>query len=598
MNIGNMVDSPKWGPADENRKFLKNHSLFKGYSGIDALAKKFIEIKKPANSALINEGEEESEFYIVKEGRLEVTLESKHLSFLEKGEYCGEMTPFLGAKRSADITAVEDTRLLMLQKADFDDLLQDEWILESFIKETVKRIKKGNTNLAANSDITNTTTTQEKKSGSKMQKCSFKRAVQWEKGDEEAIKKSIFNNVPPAILRLYSTVAEVPKGYPLIEKGEDGKALYLILSGEVEVHDGLYKIGNKGIGKDVGMMSLVTEKKTCASIITISKTRLLKIESNEFLMIKKGNIPFLRIVLTELFQDLLNDNKKNKREKVSEKEVKEADANNNANNNENKNFSSPRGLARSISKTRLGRSLSDKFSRSHEKKSAYLEFSWKEPKDTKLPILSIKLEETLRSWLPEQGVIPNVVTINGETFFNRTLNAMGNSRHEFFKNLLNKIYMAGIDPDINISRVEEQTEALLKHVKTDEKNALLDDPKLVKCLNILRLCTINSWAYADQIIRIQFPNFKVKKLMGMEYYVKVNPKGYNGAVIKSSYAFFTEGKEIAEVPFFWKLFIEDEKVSGLLNNPEEIEFKPDASEHERRELRRSFSAPAANLNNS
>ena len=114
-------------PAD-----LKKHSYFSGLSddSLGMLAKKFSAVTVPRGTEVIKEGDPADLFYFVKQGRLEVSKNTKHgsakLSIIGSGQGFGEIALITCAQRSATVRAINETVLYQLPKAEFEVLMQRE----------------------------------------------------------------------------------------------------------------------------------------------------------------------------------------------------------------------------------------------------------------------------------------------------------------------------------------------------------------------------------------------------------------------------------------------------------------------------------------
>jgi CRP-like cAMP-binding protein len=92
------------------------------------IAVKFQEREFPANKVIFKQGDKPDGFYIVYKGRVKVTRpasnnEERVLIWLTAADYFGEEALFENRLRSATITAMEDTILLFLTRAHFEELL-------------------------------------------------------------------------------------------------------------------------------------------------------------------------------------------------------------------------------------------------------------------------------------------------------------------------------------------------------------------------------------------------------------------------------------------------------------------------------------------
>ena len=76
----------------------------------------------PAGTQIIEEGTEGDSFFIVVSGSLKITRNGRLLNVIEPGEIIGEMA-YIDAERrmrTADVTAISDTRLVIFPNAALD----------------------------------------------------------------------------------------------------------------------------------------------------------------------------------------------------------------------------------------------------------------------------------------------------------------------------------------------------------------------------------------------------------------------------------------------------------------------------------------------
>lgn len=91
--------------------------------------------------------------FIIYKGRVKVTRTSDDgreviLSILEGGDFFGEMSLLDGKTRSASVTAIEDSELLLLRRGDFLQILEDfPTIAIALLKELAGRLRKSDTQI-------------------------------------------------------------------------------------------------------------------------------------------------------------------------------------------------------------------------------------------------------------------------------------------------------------------------------------------------------------------------------------------------------------------------------------------------------------------
>lgn len=89
------------------------------------------------------ENDEPDFIYFVKSGRVSVTIQkftvSEKIATLGPGDYFGELAVLVGERRTATVTADEDSELLQVDKAEFLEFLKSNPELEAQISEIVAR---------------------------------------------------------------------------------------------------------------------------------------------------------------------------------------------------------------------------------------------------------------------------------------------------------------------------------------------------------------------------------------------------------------------------------------------------------------------------
>jgi CRP-like cAMP-binding protein len=127
-------------PPQEGRRLLAGHSLFADLppADLDCLLSHSRPVLFTAGEAIVREGASGRSLYQVISGRVEVEKEVQpgrilHVAELGPGEVFGEMTLFQGSARSATVRALEDSRLLRVDRAGVRELLErDPALLERF----------------------------------------------------------------------------------------------------------------------------------------------------------------------------------------------------------------------------------------------------------------------------------------------------------------------------------------------------------------------------------------------------------------------------------------------------------------------------------
>lgn len=102
---------------------------------------------------ILIEEESGNTLFIIQEGRVKVSRMSDDgreviLTILQKGDFFGELSLLDGKARSASVTAIENTEILLLRRGDFMSLLEEyPQISISLLKELAARIRKSDTQI-------------------------------------------------------------------------------------------------------------------------------------------------------------------------------------------------------------------------------------------------------------------------------------------------------------------------------------------------------------------------------------------------------------------------------------------------------------------
>lgn len=125
---------------------IKNNEVFKGLANEDIEVVAALAVPKtvPKNTLLINEGDDSSSMYIIKAGKVNVTLSNEEgkeiiLGTLYQGDHFGEISLLDGKPRSANIITLEKCELIILHKSGFYDLLIDKPLIAMGIIEYLCR---------------------------------------------------------------------------------------------------------------------------------------------------------------------------------------------------------------------------------------------------------------------------------------------------------------------------------------------------------------------------------------------------------------------------------------------------------------------------
>ena len=100
----------------------------------------------------------------------------------------------------------------------------------------------------------------------------------------------------------------VEKGQMIIKKGDAGDYMYIIQSGEVQIHDNEHKIAVLRSKDFLGEMSLLDAESRSASATAITDCYLLKLDQEPFYELLSNNFEVTRGVIKTLCKRLRNQN--------------------------------------------------------------------------------------------------------------------------------------------------------------------------------------------------------------------------------------------------------------------------------------------------
>ncbi len=129
----------------EKLLFLKEIELFQSLSHEDLaqVAQIAIEVEAERNETIIVEGDLGDSLYLILQGRVQIHKDNQPLAVLGEKEPIGEMGILDSAPRSASVTAMDDLRMLKIDREDFHELMADRLeIAQGVIKVLLTRLRR------------------------------------------------------------------------------------------------------------------------------------------------------------------------------------------------------------------------------------------------------------------------------------------------------------------------------------------------------------------------------------------------------------------------------------------------------------------------
>jgi CRP-like cAMP-binding protein len=109
------------------RERIKNIPLFSGLSDreLRSLAHRAEQVPLPSGTAVVTEGQNGVEFFVLMSGSAKVTRRGRTVGKLAPGDSFGELALLAGTPRRATVTTTEPSELMVLVRSDLVALLDD-----------------------------------------------------------------------------------------------------------------------------------------------------------------------------------------------------------------------------------------------------------------------------------------------------------------------------------------------------------------------------------------------------------------------------------------------------------------------------------------
>jgi CRP-like cAMP-binding protein len=112
--------------VDAKAELISRAPLFAGCSEEDlrTIAQIATEADFGSEEVLFEQGDAGGKFFVLLDGRVDVSRDGKPIDTLGSGDFFGEIALITKAPRNATVTAIEPLRTLVIEAEDFRDLLQ------------------------------------------------------------------------------------------------------------------------------------------------------------------------------------------------------------------------------------------------------------------------------------------------------------------------------------------------------------------------------------------------------------------------------------------------------------------------------------------
>src|SRR5215467_6329998 len=126
---------------DRKLELLRGVPLFADLDAqsLDAVGVLAREVEQPAGTILMLEGEPGDAFYVIVEGTVHVERAGGTVRSMSAGGFLGEIALLEGSGRTATATCVDDCRLLVIQRHEFERLIATMPHLERRVRAAAAR---------------------------------------------------------------------------------------------------------------------------------------------------------------------------------------------------------------------------------------------------------------------------------------------------------------------------------------------------------------------------------------------------------------------------------------------------------------------------
>jgi CRP/FNR family cyclic AMP-dependent transcriptional regulator len=126
---------------DTKVQALKRVPLFEGLSKkeLTELARVTEDLEVPAGEVLCKEGDTGQEFFVIVDGKTEITSKGKPVAARGGGDFVGEIALLEDTKRTATVTAKTPLRVFVLTRQDFRFLVNNNPSVEQKVMRALAR---------------------------------------------------------------------------------------------------------------------------------------------------------------------------------------------------------------------------------------------------------------------------------------------------------------------------------------------------------------------------------------------------------------------------------------------------------------------------
>lgn len=120
-------------------------------------------------------------------------------------------------------------------------------------------------------------------------------------------RTELFKGLPSDILASFASHLDeiyVDAGETIFEKGDIGKAMYVVVDGKIRIHDGDREIEVLGCDEVFGEMTVLTAELRSASATAVEESRLLRLDQDVLYEVMAGRPAISRAIIKVLVDRL------------------------------------------------------------------------------------------------------------------------------------------------------------------------------------------------------------------------------------------------------------------------------------------------------
>jgi CRP/FNR family transcriptional regulator, cyclic AMP receptor protein len=204
----------------------------------------------PAGQTIFKENDPGETMFIVRSGRVRLTLSKMDVEIVEPGGFLGEMVLLHNAPRTTTAVAETDCSLQELDSHAFiDQVRATPFFAVNVLRTMARRIRK------MDAHVSRTT--------------RFSRVIHTE-------------DISPEMLKAAKSITTVSKGAFILRQNEEGELMYCLRRGKAELKVNSILVETIGVGGIVGELALLDPQPRSATCIAVEECDLLSFDEERF----------------------------------------------------------------------------------------------------------------------------------------------------------------------------------------------------------------------------------------------------------------------------------------------------------------------------